>query len=144
MTGDYFRLRVLELAPQVFVAGQVFEQELKVAAEQGIRSVINNRPDGESANQPPSAHLAGVAEGLGMTYVHVPVVSGSITPQNIEEFRQVCESLGRDPRYFGRCAKPRECSWTTSDIIAGHQCKQRIFSDTLAVKSGAWFQDRHY
>ena len=64
MTGDYFRLRVLELAPQVFVAGQVFEQELKVAAEQGIRSVINNRPDGESANQPPSAHLAGVAEGL--------------------------------------------------------------------------------
>lgn len=111
MTGDYFRLRVLELAPQVFVAGQVFEQELKVAAEQGIRSVINNRPDGESANQPPSAHLAGVAEGLGMTYVHVPVVSGSITPQNIEEFRQVCEGLERPMLVFCRSGARSTALW---------------------------------
>lgn len=111
MTGDYFRLRVLELAPQVFVAGQVFEQELKVAAEQGIRSVINNRPDGESANQPPSAHLAGVAEGLGMTYVHVPIVSGSITPQNIEEFRQVCESLERPMLVFCRSGARSTALW---------------------------------
>lgn len=102
MTGDYFRLRVLELAPQVFVAGQVFEQELKVAAEQGIRSVINNRPDGESADQPPSSYLADIAEGLGMTYVHVPVVSGSISLQNVEDFKQVCESLERPMLVFCR------------------------------------------
>ncbi len=111
MTGDYFRLRVLELAPQVFVAGQVFEQELKVAAEQGIRSVINNRPDGESFGQPPSAHLAAVAEGLGMTYVHVPIVSGSITPQNIKEFRQVCESLERPMLVFCRSGARSTALW---------------------------------
>ena len=109
--SEYLRMRVLELAPQVFVTGQVFQHDLKVIAEQGVRSIVNNRPDGEAADQPPSAHLASIAEELGITYVHVPVVSGSITPQNIEDFTQVCESLKRPILVFCRTGARSTVLW---------------------------------
>jgi sulfide:quinone oxidoreductase len=115
MSADYYRLRVLELAPQVFVTGQVFEQDLKLVAEQGVRSIINNRPDGEAAGQPPSADLARVAEELGMTYVHYPVVSGSITPQNVDEFRQVCDNLERPLLIFCRSGARSTALWEMSE-----------------------------
>jgi uncharacterized protein (TIGR01244 family) len=68
-------MRVLELAPQVYVSGQVFEADLKLAAKQNVRSIVNNRPDDETAGQPRSADLARVAEELGMTFVHFPLES---------------------------------------------------------------------
>ena len=39
-------MRVMELAPEVFATGQVTEQDLKLVADQGIRTVINNRASG--------------------------------------------------------------------------------------------------
>ncbi len=72
-------MRVLELAPQVYVSGQVFEDDLKLAAKQNVRSIVNNRPDDETVGQPKSADLARVAEELGMTFVHFPLESRSIS-----------------------------------------------------------------
>ena len=45
---DYLQMRVLELAPQVYASGQLIEHDLRLAAKQGVRSIMNNRPDRES------------------------------------------------------------------------------------------------
>ena len=58
-------MRVLELGPQVYVSGQLFEHDIRLAAKQGVRSIMNNRPDGEAMGQPLSADLAKIAEELG-------------------------------------------------------------------------------
>ena len=115
MSGDYFRMRVLELAPRVFVTGQVFEHDLKVIAEQGIKSIVNNRPDGEAMDQPPNAALASAAGELGIEYVYVPVVSGKITPQNVDDFRQVCEKLERPLLVFCRTGARSTALWEMSE-----------------------------
>jgi sulfide:quinone oxidoreductase len=99
---DYLQMRVLELAPQVYVTGQVFETDLKMIAGQGVRSIMNNRPDGEVGGQPKSADLASAAVELGMTYVHVPVDSRAITEQNVVEFGEVCDTLERPLLIFCR------------------------------------------
>ena len=88
-------MRVLELAPQVYVSGQVFEADLKLAAKQNVRSIVNNRPDDETAGQPKSADLARVAEELGMTFVHFPLESRRISQESAEEFARVCAGLER-------------------------------------------------
>lgn len=108
-------MRVLELAPQVYVTGQVFEHDLKLIAEQGIKSVMSNRPDGEAADQPPNADLARVAEELGIKYVYVPVVSGRITPQNIEDFRQAVVSLERPMLIFCRTGARSTALWEMTE-----------------------------
>jgi uncharacterized protein (TIGR01244 family) len=92
---DYLQMRVLELAPEVYVCGQVFETDLKLVAKQDVRSIVNNRPDGEMPGQPASADLAKTAEELGMTFVQFPVESRSVSKEAAAEFAKVADSLDR-------------------------------------------------
>lgn len=95
MQQDYFQMRALELAPQVFATGQLFERDLKLVAKEGVRSIVNAQSDGELTGKASSADLAKVADDLGMTYVHFPVEPKSITKQELEAFAKICEELER-------------------------------------------------
>ena len=43
----------------------------------GIRTIINNRPDGEAADQLSDAEARALAQANGLDYVFVPVVSAA-------------------------------------------------------------------
>ena len=119
MKQDYLQMRVLELAPQVYVSGQVFEQDLKLAANQGVRTVINNRPDGEAPGQPRSADLERVASELGMNYVYFPVASGRITPGDVTGFGELAESLKRPMLIFCRTGARSTALWQMYEDAGG-------------------------
>lgn len=87
MQKDYFQMRALELAPEVFATGQLFEQDLKLVANEGVRSIVSTRSE--------PADLAKAAEELGMTYVHFPVEPKSATKQELGAFAKICEELER-------------------------------------------------
>ena len=73
MKQDYLQMRVLELAPQVYATGQLFETDFQLLSKQGVRSIVNTRPDDESDGRPTSAALAKAAQEVGITLVHFPV-----------------------------------------------------------------------
>lgn len=102
MKQDYLQIRVLELAPQVYVSGQLFEHDVRLLAKQGVRSIVNNRKDDEAPGQPRSADLAKIADELGVTFVHFPVDSASMSPQEAAAFAQVCGDLERPIHIFCR------------------------------------------
>jgi uncharacterized protein (TIGR01244 family) len=56
------------------VAPQIALEDLAQLADAGYRHIINNRPDGESPDQPQSSDVAAAAKHVGMTYVHAPFV----------------------------------------------------------------------
>ena len=104
-------MRVLELGPQVYVSGQLFEHDVRLMAKQGVRSIMNNRPDGESMGQPLSADLAKTAEELGVTFLYLPVNPKAITEQNVEEFAKACEELERPLLIFCRSGARSTTLW---------------------------------
>ena len=55
------------------VAPQIAPADMAEAAAQGYRLVINNRPDGEAADQPSSADVASAAQAAGLGYAYIPV-----------------------------------------------------------------------
>jgi len=110
-------MRVLELAPQVYVSGQVFETDLKLMAKQGVRSIMNNRPDGEAPGQPLSADLARAAEELGMTFVNVPVDARSITAEQVEAFAKVYDELERPLLIFCRSGARSMKIWELAESL---------------------------
>jgi len=114
---DYLQMRVLELAPQVYASGQLFEHDLRLAAKQGVRSIMNNRSDGESMGQPSSADLAKVAEELGMTFVHFPVDPKSITRQDAEAFAKICDELERPLLIFSRSGARSTKIWEMAESM---------------------------
>jgi uncharacterized protein (TIGR01244 family) len=67
--------------------GQMTSQSLVEAAELGFKTIFNYRPDGEGgADQPMSAELKETAEKLGLRYFYIPVVPGSLQPEQLQEF----------------------------------------------------------
>ena len=115
MKQDYLQIKVLELGPQVFVSGQIFEQDVRLLAKQGVRSVMNNRPDGESPGQPSSTDLAKVAEELGMTFVYCPVEPGPVNDQDVEGFAATCRGLERPLLMYSRSGLRSTRMWETAE-----------------------------
>ena len=118
MRQDYLQMRVLELAPQVFVTGQLFESDLELAAKQGVRSIVNNRDDGESAGQPTSADLAKAAEALGMAFVQFPVDPKSISDEDVVAFRNICDQLERPLLLFSRSGRRSTKIWEMTEALS--------------------------
>jgi sulfide:quinone oxidoreductase len=110
-------MRVLELAPQVYVSGQVFEHDIRLAAKQGVRSIMNNRPDGEALGQPLSADLAKTAEELGITFLHLPVDPRSISKHDVEQFAKACDELERPLLIFCRSGARSTKMWQLAEPI---------------------------
>jgi len=65
-----------ELPGDVFVAGQISPAQMQVLAEQGIRSVINNRPNMEAPLQPLSDDVETAAQAVDLGYAYIPMAGG--------------------------------------------------------------------
>jgi uncharacterized protein (TIGR01244 family) len=81
------------LSDAVAAAGQIAPADVAAIAAHGFKTVVNNRPDGEGgADQPTSAQIQQAAEAAGLQYVHLPVVSGQLTPGQVEQMAGVLQS----------------------------------------------------
>ncbi|NIL93292.1 MAG: TIGR01244 family phosphatase [Woeseiaceae bacterium] len=117
MKQDYLQMKVLELAPQVYVSGQLYEHDIRLAAKQGVRTIMNNRPDGEAPGQPLSADLGRIAEELGMNYVYHPVDPRSITQQDVEVYAKACDGLERPLLIFCRSGARSTKIWELAESL---------------------------
>jgi uncharacterized protein (TIGR01244 family) len=74
--------------------GQIDSSHLAQIVQQGYKSVINNRPDGEGGpNQPSNASIQAEAEKLGLTYVYLPVIPGAFTQAEVQEMARLLKTL---------------------------------------------------
>ncbi len=105
----------MELAPQVFVSGQIFEEDVRLLAKQGCRSIVCTEPDSAVPGQPQSSDLARVAEEEGMVFVHFPVEPGAVTAGDAEAFASTCEPLKRPVHVFSRSVAHAIRLWEMSE-----------------------------
>lgn len=101
------------LDPSFAVAAQLTAQDMAAVAAQGFKTVINNRPDGEGGDsQPASREVEASAKALGLNYIYLPVVSGSVTPEQVQAMRDAlagaatpvlafCRSGARSAQLYG-------------------------------------------
>jgi sulfide:quinone oxidoreductase len=77
----------------VSVAGQISPADLQAIAEAGFKSIVCNRPDGESPGQFSSQDIATAARHAGLTMAYLPVVTGRVSPQDGREFGDLLNQL---------------------------------------------------
>lgn len=120
MKQDYLQIRVLEVAPQVYACGQLFESDLTLLAKQGVRSILMTRPDGESPDQPTSAALTAAAREYGIECAHFPVEDArSMSAEAAQEFMRVAETLNRPMMVSGRSGGHATRVWETAESKSG-------------------------
>lgn len=83
-----------QLSDALAVSPQLQLQEVQAVADAGFKSLIINRPDFElEPHQPTSEAMIAAAQQAGLTVRYQPVVSGSITLENVQEFKQLLNEL---------------------------------------------------
>jgi uncharacterized protein (TIGR01244 family) len=86
--------QVQQLSADVCVAPQLDADAMAWAAQNGFKSVINNRPDFEHGpDQPASAQVEVAALAAGLQYRHLPVGSGWQSPEQIAAFAVLLKEL---------------------------------------------------
>lgn len=117
MQQDYLQMRVLEVAPQVYACGPLFESDLKLLAQQGVRSIVYTRPDDESPGQPSSADLARAAGGFGIEFVYFPVTAGPISNESAADFALACEGVKRPMFVCSQSGGRATTIWETAELL---------------------------
>jgi uncharacterized protein (TIGR01244 family) len=70
---------------------QIRPADLPGIAAQGIRLIVNNRPDGEEPGQPTSAGIEAAARTAGLQYRHIPI-AGGFPAERVEAMAEALES----------------------------------------------------
>ena len=83
---DVTTMNIKNITPRFFVSGQISVTDVGIAAAQGITTIICNRPDNETPGQPLAGDVAAAASSAGIEFLHIPVVFGSMTDKDIDDF----------------------------------------------------------
>jgi sulfide:quinone oxidoreductase len=107
-------MRPQRITDRLFVSTQISPAEVAEAARHSFKSIINNRPDGEAADQPRSADIEAAAGALGLGYRHIPVVPGQIGEEDVERFAAALSELGGPVLAFCRTGTRSVSLWALS------------------------------
>jgi len=78
--------QLVPLGEGLSVAGRLDRADIDALARAGVRTILNNRPDGEDPGQLPAAEARRLAEAHGMTYHHIPITAATLSRADVDAF----------------------------------------------------------
>jgi sulfide:quinone oxidoreductase len=78
--------QLIPLGPGVSAAGRLDRADIEALAAAGIRTIINNRPDGEDPGQLPAKEAQRIAEAHGIAYHHIPITAATLSRADVDAF----------------------------------------------------------
>nr|WP_314445297.1 TIGR01244 family sulfur transferase [uncultured Sphingomonas sp.] len=108
-------MKLAVLTPNVTALGQPSSDDIAELAQRGYRSIMGNRPEGESDDQPAWAELEAAAAQQGLEARHIPVVMGQITDEQVAEFRDALETLPKPIAVFCRSGTRAALLWALAN-----------------------------
>lgn len=103
-----------KLTPDLSVSPQIQLEDLGALAEQGFRTLICNRPDGEGADQPSHRELAQAAGALGMTLHYLPVQPGAFDQATAQAFGEILQGAATPVLAYCRTGTRSTTLWALS------------------------------
>ena len=103
-----------QLDEKTLVDGQIGPDDVATLKAMGVTLIVNNRPDGEDAEQPTSDEIEAAAKEHGLDYRHVPIARG-LGPSDIEAMREAMHSVGEGKLFaFCRSGNRSTLAWAVA------------------------------
>jgi uncharacterized protein (TIGR01244 family) len=115
------------------VAPQIELSDIARAKAEGFTLLINNRPDGETPDQPTSAQMEAAAKAAGLAYVHIPVRGGP-TPEQVETERRILAEAKGPVLAWCRSGTRSIVTWSIGQAQAGTRPRQELIG--LGAEAG--------
>ena len=103
-----------KLADDLLVTSQITLSDIDDAAAARVRSIINNRPDGEEPDQLPSAALEARAREHGIAYHHIPIAGGNFDDASVHAFAKAQQAATGETLAFCRTGTRSTTLWALS------------------------------
>jgi len=78
--------QLVTLAPGLSVTGRLDRPDIEQLARTGVRTIINNRPDGEDQGQLSAVEAQRIAEAHGLAYHHIPITAATLSRADVDAF----------------------------------------------------------
>ncbi len=107
-------MNIVKLSESLGVTGQITPEDVAAIAAAGYDVIINNRPDGEVADQPDNAAIAAAAEAAGIAYYYLPVNAQDFPGRGFDQMRELLGDPGQ--RVLAFCRTGTRCTnlWVVS------------------------------
>ncbi|NQV99310.1 MAG: TIGR01244 family phosphatase [Rhodospirillales bacterium] len=121
------------LSAGLSVSAQIMAADLAALKEQGFRSVICNRPDGEGADQPTFQEIADAASAVGLDARYVPVIAGRVSDEDAAAFAIALAELPGPALGYCRTGTRSATLWSLAEA------KTQTLPDILAATKAAGY-----
>lgn len=119
----------IKLAENFYIYGQIDRSHISRASSDGIKTIINLRPDGEKPGYINADNAAELADDENINYHHIPVAMTGPSPEQVKEFGDLLENC-EDP-ILAHCGSGKRAAilWALSN-------KDKLSADEI-IKSCA-------
>ena len=124
-------MKIKRISSFLSVSPQIYPKHIERIASLGFRTIINNRPDKEKADQPLATVLADEAARHDLIFVNQPVISGKVTAQDSADFAVELERAQGPVLAF--CRSGTRCTMLWAFNEARHGDLAVILSYALSV-----------
>jgi uncharacterized protein (TIGR01244 family) len=120
-----------KLSETVLASPQLTLADVENARAEGVRLIVNNRPEGEAEDQTPGPAIAAAAKAAGMDYTAIPIGREGYGEAQV---RAMCEALaGADGKVLAYCRSGTRSTllWALAQAMAGED------PDTIVAAAAA-------
>ncbi|PJG43636.1 NAD(FAD)-dependent dehydrogenase [Acinetobacter tandoii] len=109
-------MQLKQVNTEFWVADQITAQDIELIAARGIKTVFCNRPDGEGPDQPNVIEIEQALKPYGIQIQYLPVVSGKVTDEQAEEFKQLFQQAQKPLLAYCRSGTRSITLWALSQV----------------------------
>lgn len=130
-------MEIKRINDQVSVAGQITAADVPALKDAGFTTIINNRPDAESPEQPSGGEIAAAAQAAGLAYHHIPLGREGVSPDMVEKTRAVLEGSNGAVLAYCRSGTRSTTLWALS------QAGTRPATEIISAAASAGYDISH-
>lgn len=122
-----------QLSDTVWASPQITEADVAEAHSRGFALIINNRPEGESADQAAGEAIAAAAKAHGMAYFAIPITPGGFDKDQVEQMAKALDSADGPALAYCRSGTRSTLLWS---LVQAHQGRDPHAIAAAALAAG--------
>lgn len=108
-----------QLSARVWASPQIDLADVAAAAAAGFALVVNNRPEGESADQTAGPDIEAAVRASGMDYCAIPITPGGFSREQVEVMASVLAGASGPVLAYCRSGTRSTLLWSLARAAAG-------------------------
>ncbi|OWQ78031.1 TIGR01244 family sulfur transferase [Stenotrophomonas maltophilia] len=127
-------MNIRPLAPELSISDQLQPRDVLALAKAGVASIVCNRPDGETPDQPGHDLIRAAAHDVGIAFAYLPITAGPDCVYDHEGFARLRSELPGPVLAYCRTGTRSASLWALAEASAGRGTPDTLIA--LAALAG--------